>query len=197
MSGTNQPFGFRPAFHPSGQIRSMPYAIASGYAANIFKGDPVKLVTGGTIELMTSDGTRTGTTDTVNGIGVFAGVEYLDSDGKPVVSAYWPSGVAATNVRAYVWDDPEIEFDVQADGSIAATAIGDQADWTGFAAPGGSTRTGLSSATLSSTLAGAGVQAQFRVMDITRELDNAAGDAFTVVRVKFAEHQYVAVKVAV
>ena len=63
MSATNAPYGFICAKHPSGQSRANEYQITSAYAANIFTGDPVKLVTTGTIELATSDGTRTGTVD--------------------------------------------------------------------------------------------------------------------------------------
>jgi len=61
MSSISAPFGFRPSYHNSGQMRPKAYTIASAYAANIFQGDPVKLVDNGTVQLGTSDGTRTGT----------------------------------------------------------------------------------------------------------------------------------------
>ena len=61
MSSVSAPFGFSPSFHNSGQIRPKAYAIASGYATSIFKGDPVKISTDGTVVLGTSDGTRSGT----------------------------------------------------------------------------------------------------------------------------------------
>ena len=197
MSAVNAPFGFICAKHPSGQSRANEYTIASAYAANIFTGDPVKLVTAGTIQLATSDGSRTGTTDGVEVHGIFAGCVYTDSAGKPNWSSYWPSGQVATDIKAYVYDDPVNVFLVQADGSVAAAAIGDQADWTGFTAPGGSTVTGRSLATLSSTLVGAGVQGQFRIVEFDRSADNAAGDAFTKVHVQIAEHTYVAPIVAI
>ena len=52
MSSTNAPFGLRPAFHPSGLDRAQALAggIASGYGSAILKGQPVKYVTGGTIQ---------------------------------------------------------------------------------------------------------------------------------------------------
>lgn len=190
MSGTNAPFGFLGAKHPSGQVRAREYTIASGYATNIFLGDPVKLVTTGSIQLGTSDGTRTGTVDNVSLLGIFAGCSYVDASGKPNFSPYWPSGQVATDIKAFVYDDPEITYAVQADGSIPAAAIGDQADWSGFAAPGGSTITGRSLATLSATLTGAGVQGQFRIVEFDHSVDNAAGDAFTKVFVQIAEQQY-------
>lgn len=197
MSATNAPFGFIAAKHPSGMVRAREYTIATGYAANIFLGDPVKLVTAGTIQLGTSDGTRTGTVDNISLLGVFAGCVYTDSTGKPNWSAYWPASTAATDIKAYVYDDPENTYVVQADGSIAAAGIGDEADWSGFAAPGGSTATGRSLATLSSTLVGAGNQAQFRIVEFDHSVDNAAGDSFTKVLVQITEHQYKAETVAV
>lgn len=190
MSGTNSPFGFMAAKHPSGMCRASEYTIASAYAANIFQGDPVKLVTAGTIQLGTSDGTRTGTVDNISLIGIFAGCTYTDATGKINFSNYWPSGQVATDIQAMVYDDPDTTFLVQADGAIAASALGDEADWSGFAAPGGSTATGRSLATLSASLVGAGAQGQFRIVEIDRSLDNAAGDSYTKVLVQIAEHAY-------
>jgi len=192
MSSVAGGTGFTPIQHPSGMLRASVYTIASAYAANIFKGDPVKLVTAGTIQLGTSDGTRAGTVDNISLIGVFAGCEYVDSSGKPTVSSFWPTGTTATNIVAYVYDDPLTQYSVKADGSIAATAVGDQADFSGFAAPGGSTTTGLSACTLSSTLVGAAAQGQFRIIDVDRSADNAWSDSYTKVIVRIAEHQYVA-----
>ena len=49
MSSSNAPFGLRPAFHPSGLDRAQALAggIASGYATDILKGQPVKLNSSG------------------------------------------------------------------------------------------------------------------------------------------------------
>jgi hypothetical protein len=186
------------AKHPSGQSRATAYSIASGYAANIFTGDPVKLVTAGTIQLSTSDGTRTGTVDGILPLGVFAGCQYTDSNGKPNFSPFWPTGTVSSDAIAWVYDDPTNVYLVQADGSIALAAIGDQADWTGMnTSGGGSTLTGFSTATLSSTLVGAGGQGNFRIIDFDRSPDNAIGDAYTKVLVQIAEHTYIAPKTAI
>lgn len=198
MSATNAPFGFVAAKHPSGNARANAYTIASAYAANIFQGDPVKLVTAGTIQLGTSDGTRTGTVDNISLLGVFAGCEYIDGTGKPVVSNFWPASTVATNIVAYVYDDPDTQYVVQSNGSIAATAIGDQADWAEFNTNGGgSTATGRSTGALSSTLVGAAANGQFRILEIQRGVDNAAGDSYTKVVVQIAEHSYRAEAAAV
>lgn len=197
MSNLAAPFGFIAAKHPSGMTRAREYTIASGYATNVFQGDPVKLVTAGTIQLGTSDGTRTGTVADIALIGIFAGCTYTDPTGKPNFSNYWPSGQVATDIKAFVYDDPDTTFLVQADGSIAAAAIGDQGNWIGFAAPGGSTTTGRSLGALNSTLIGAGDNAQFRIVEFDHSVDNAAGDSFTKVLVQIAQHQYRAQAVAV
>jgi len=102
MSSTSAPFGFRPSFHNSGQMRPKAYTIASTYAANIFQGDPVKLTDNGVIQLGSSDGTRDGTTDGVALLGIFAGCQYLDASGKPTISPFWPSGMLGTPTQAHL-----------------------------------------------------------------------------------------------
>lgn len=198
MSAVSSPYGFINVKDPTGLDRASRYGIASGYAANIFTGDPVKLLTtGGNIQLATSDGTRTGTVDGIKIQGIFVGCQYTDSNGKPNFSPYWPSGTVSSDAVAWVVDAPTAVFSVQASGSLTADSIGDQADWTGFTAPGGSTLIGFSLAQLSSSLVGAGQQGQFRIIDIDGSTDNAWGDAFTKVLVQIAEHTYVAPIVAV
>ncbi len=189
MSSVNAPFGFRPAYHPSGLDRANKYSITGAYGTAIFKGSPVILNTNGTVVI--------GTT-AADLLGVFAGCEYIDATGKPNVSNFWPAAqtVQANTVpTAWVYDDPTIVYEVQASGPIAATAVGDQADVINPGA--GSTATGLSTAGLNSTLAGAGVQAQFRIIGLAGGLDNAWGDLFTIVQVTLARSQFVANKVAI
>jgi hypothetical protein len=189
MSAVSAPFGFRPAYSPIGFDRAKKYTIASAYGTAILKGQPVILNTNGTI---------TAGTAAADILGIFAGCEFIDASGKPNVSPNWPAAqatLAGTVPTAWVYDDPENVYEVQADGSIAQTAIGDQADVSNAAA--GSTVTGQSQATLSATLGGVGVQAQFRIVGFALNQDNAPGDAFTVVQVKIARHQFISNKVAI
>lgn len=190
MSSTSAPFGFRPSYHNSGNIRAKAYTIASGFAANIFMGDPVKLVDAGTIQLGTSDGTRTGTTDGISLLGVFAGVEYTDATGKPTVSNFWPASTSATNIVAYVYDDPETLFDVQynnpSSGTTMQTAVGEECDWT-VASPGGSTSTGLSDTYLTAIQATSG---QFQITGFSHNISDVLTDAYIVATVRINEHQY-------
>jgi hypothetical protein len=190
MSSISAPFGFRASYHNSGQMRPKAYAIASTYAANIFSGDPVKLTDNGVIQLGSSDGTRTGTTDGVSLLGIFAGCQYLDASGKPTISPFWPSGATGTEITAWVYDDPETLFDVQynnpSTGTTVQTAVGEECDWT-VASPGGSTQTGLSNTFLTAIQATSG---QFQITGFGFEINDSLTDAYVVVSVRINEHHY-------
>lgn len=190
MSSTSAPFGFRPSFHNSGQMRPKAYTIASTYAANIFQGDPVKLTDNGVVQLGTSDGTRSGTVDGISLLGIFAGCQYRDAGGRPVVSPFWPSGATGTEIVAWVYDDPETLFDVQYDnpsaGTTVQTAVGEECDWT-VASPGGSTATGLSNTKLTAIQATSG---QFQITGFAYNINDSLTDAYVQVTVRINEHHY-------
>ena len=190
MSAISAPFGFRPSFHNSGQVRPKAYTITSAYAANIFEGDPVNLTTNGVIQLATSDGTRTGTTDGVSWVGIFAGVEYIDATGQPKVSKFWPTGTVATGIVAWVYDDPETLFDVQytnpSPGTSAQIAVGAGYDWVPTA-PGGSTSTGLSATQLTASVATSG---NVQLTRFAGNISDLITDQFIVATVRINEHQY-------
>ena len=192
MSSTSAPFGFRASFHNSGQIRPKAYTIASTYAANIFSGDPVKLVDAGTVQLGTSDGTRSGTVAGILLLGIFAGCQYNDSSGKPTISPYWPSGTTGTEIIAYVYDDPETLFNVQYSNpgtpgtTTMQTAVGEEMDWV-VASPGGSTSTGLSNTQIGVIQATSG---QFQLTGFGNEVNDSITDAYIVAIVRINEHQY-------
>lgn len=190
MASTSAPFGFRPSFHNSGQMRPKAYVIASGYGYNIFSGDPVKLTDNGVVQLGTSDGTRAGTVAGILLLGIFAGVQYRDSNGRPVVSNYWPASTSGTEIQAFVYDDPETLFDVQYNnpsaGTTVQTAVGEECDWV-VASPGGSTSTGLSSAYLGVIESTSG---QFQITGFGYGPDNVLTDAYVVATVRINEHHY-------
>ena len=192
MSAISAPFGFRVSFHNSGQVRAKAYAITSAYAVNIFAGDPVKLIADGTIQLGTSDGTRSGTTDGIKILGIFQGCQYSDAILKPTISPFWPGGATGTEIVAWVVDDPEVLFNAQYanPGTPGTTsmqsAVGKQADFT-VASPGGSTRTGLSTTALGVLQSTAG---QFQITGFANELADSITDAYAVVSVRINEHQY-------
>ena len=182
MSSTSAPFGMRPAFHPSGLDRAQALAngIASAYGSDILKGQPVKYSNGVIVIAGAGDAF----------VGAFDGVEWTDTTGRRRVSNYWPASTAyqTGSCIAYFYQDPQIVYEIQADGSIAQTAIGDQANLSNTTA--GSNVTGLSQCTLSSTLAGADAQAQMRIVDLAPYPGNAWGDSYTIVRATVAKHQF-------
>jgi len=190
MTAISAPFGFRPSFHNSGQIRPKAYVITSAYAANIFSGDPVKLTDNGVIQLGTSDGTRSGTVDGISLLGIFAGCQYNDASGKPTISPFWPSGATGTEIVAWVYDDPETLFDVQytnpSAGTTVQTAVGEECDWT-VASPGGSTQTGLSTTQIGAIQATSG---QFQITGFSYNINDSLTDAYVQVTVRINEHQY-------
>lgn len=181
MSATNAPFGLRPAFHPSGldRAQALTGGIVSGYGSNILKGQPVRYVTGGVIEPAAAGQAF---------VGAFAGVEFTDTTGRRRVSNYWPANTSGTDIVAYFYADQNIVYEIQTDGTLAQTSIGDEADLSNTTA--GSTTTGLSQCTLSTTLAGAGNLAQMRILDIAPYPDNAWGDPFVIVRANISEYQF-------
>ena len=190
MSATSAPFGLRPAFHPSGLDRAQALAggIVSGYASNILKGQPVQYGTTansgtlGTIIIATTSGAWSG---------AFAGVQWTDTTGRARVSNYWPASTAYTagTCVAYFYNDQNIVYEIQADGSMAQTTIGNEYNFTNIAA--GSTTTGLSQATLgSATAVGNGSQGQMRVVDVAPDPGNDWGDAYTIVRVVNSNSQF-------
>ena len=195
MSATSAPFGFRASYHNSGQIIAKAYTIASGYAQNVFQGDPVKLTDDGVIQLGTNDGTRSGSVGGISLLGIFAGCQYNDALGRPTVSPFWPTGITATEIIAWVYDDPEILFAVQYDNpgtpgtDTVQTAVGEQCDWT-VASPGGSTSTGLSNTKLTAIQA---TQGQFQITGFegtTGGPNSTLTDAYVVATVRINESQY-------
>jgi hypothetical protein len=160
------------------------YRIASGYAANIFTGDPVKLVTGGTIEFDTPDAAMTP-------VGIFLGCSYTDADLGFVQRMHWPSGQVADDAVAYVCDDPNILMKVAivssgtTIGSMAITDIGANATMVNNT---GSTATGKSRAAISQTSATAGTE-PLRIVDLVEETRDTSG-GYTEALVKWnAGHQ--------
>lgn len=123
MAKTASPYGLRLAKR-LGQTTEAhgfnQYPIASGYAADLKVGDLVKLVVGGTIEK------ETGTT-TALPVGVFIGVSYTDAAMGFLNRAQWTSGTVADDAMAYVIDDPDALFQVQANGPLNQNAIGTNA----------------------------------------------------------------------
>jgi len=172
MSTSETPYGLRPVNLLGGQ----PYAggirhvkIASGYASDIFHGDAVKVVAAGTVEKDTG-------TNAMTPVGVFLGCAYTDSTLGPIQRQYWPSGTSASDAVAYVCDDPDMVMQVQADSSVAQTALG-----ANFALVqgSGSTATGKSGVQLDASTAATTNTLPVRLVGFVNGPDQAVGDAYT------------------
>ena len=124
MSSVAAPFGLRPIGRTGagGQEVFRQYPIASGYGTDIAMGDIVQLVDGGTattIEKQSGVGTSA-----IDLVGIFMGCSFTDPNTKQLTfSQLWPASTVASDAMAFVVDNPNVEFVIQADG--APTNTGD------------------------------------------------------------------------
>ncbi len=184
MPSTLAAFGLRPVVSPAGAPRQGEYTIATGYGTNLFFNAPVCTHTDGTI-ISAAAG------DTTNILGAFRGCQYV-SAGALVHSPYWPASTTATEIKAYVIDDPDQEYEIQNAGSVPQTEVGEHCQVASVTS--GSTVTGLSAATASNTMTT--TASQLVIIGFGKGVDNAPGDTYTVIRVKIAMHPWRAQKAA-
>lgn len=178
-SGGNvdRPNGFRPLRHAKGGvIRHSERTIADGYSTQITAGDAVKSTgTGKNIA-------RCAATDRVRG--VFVGCYYEQTDGTPVFSPYWPASQSVksgSTPKAFVIDDPDVIFGIQADEDVVAGDIEALAD---MVVGNGDTSTGRSIFELDSSTITSG-----DVMKILGLVDGQAYGNFAEVEVLFSKHE--------
>lgn len=163
MANVDAPFGLRPVRYKGGAPyngAAQPYYVAGDYATALFIGDPVVKVAGGSNAasvkvpgggsfaigtLPSVEKTVVGDVDGVTKMitGVIVGFSPLPND---LTKVHNP---ASTERVAYVADDPNLEFEIQADGAIAAASMGLNAVL--IATHSGSTTTGLSGIELDTT----------------------------------------------
>jgi hypothetical protein len=122
-------------FKPINELNGLPYAgatrqipIERSYATALFNGDLVKFETG-TVQI--TDMVETTTSALFGQIGVFVGCSYTNpSTGQKLFAQYYPGGVAANDIVAYVVDDDRAVFKAvvvaQTGGSVSnsVTAVG-------------------------------------------------------------------------
>ena len=159
MANVDTPFGLRPVRHRNGAPyngAANPMYIASTYATALYIGDPVIKVAGGS----NSANVKAPGAGAFN-IGTLPSIEKATAgDGNRITGvivgfAADPDGLetqynpASTERVAYVCDDPDVIFEIQADGAIPAASIGLNAVL--IYTHSGSTTTGLSGAELDTT----------------------------------------------
>jgi hypothetical protein len=195
MATTAAPYGLRPINLIGGQsftggtIRK--YYMTTNSATGIFFGDVVSIADGQPSAL-----TATPTTSSVGVVGVCVGVQYTDPTLKySQWSQFLPANAVNsgyTNIYVSVIDDPDQLYQVQADGSVTAANIGDNAALTNFSQ--GSATTGNSKVALDqSTIANTSTLA-VRIVDLVDGAPtfSTPGDAFTdcIVKFNFGVHSY-------
>jgi|TARA_R100000988_G_scaffold96597_1_gene63519 hypothetical protein len=163
MTTTAAPFGFSPSrkrgMNPNA-IGTNEYPIASGYAANIFTGDLVR-INAGNLQTVTD------TNEVVQG--VFMGCRYVEN-GEQKFKSYFPSGTSVTDAFGIVCDDPNQVFEVQADASVTAGDLFGSQNF-GVVLGAGSTFTGKSGHTIDASTRTSGI-AMVRALDSVNEPGN-------------------------
>ena len=181
MANKDAAFGFRPARHlTGGLIRTNEYKIAANYGTAIYHGQAVKALAAGGIDVCAAG-------EVV--LGIFGGCFFTDpTTSKPTFSNYYPASTNASDIVAYVYDDPRIVFEVQHDGTGTAAMNFSGFDLTGT---GGSTNTGRSTQELdtsTSTTSG-----QFKQVGISKDPNNSdvsAANANAYVVANVGEHTW-------
>lgn len=193
MASTASPYGFKAV----NEIGGLPYAGSTrtflinpaGYSNNIFNGSLVYVATNGYLQLVTADGSD-GTTNafpagtTLTGAtGVFVGCSYVNAQGQQIWSQYYPANTTGV-VTAMVVDDPNVVFQVQADGSVAQAGLGANVTLANAQSTStGSTTTGNSNIAVSATTKTS--TAPFRVIGFVNSTTSQVGDAYTDLLVKW------------
>ena len=184
MANQDAAFGMRPvkmiggAPWTGGQSR---YRIAANYGTSIFQGDMVMQVTGGTVEIHADGGT-------VPIVGVFNGCQYTDpTTGEQVFSNYYPASTNASDIIAFIIDDPMVVFEVQANAAFPIADLFGNFDIVYTTA--GSTVTGISGAELNVSDGGTGTTLSVKAIDISEDPENSdVSSANTNVLVTIQNH---------
>ena len=180
MSATATPMGAEPVGTLSasgsytGKVRH--YKIASNDSTAIFYGDFVKMTSAGVVTL------DNGTTS-LTPIGVFMGCSYTDPNTNQLTfSQFYPASTVASDISAYVLNDPFVELRMQGDASLAQTALGNNAAVVQTA---GSTSIGRSKNSVDASTIATTATLPVKIIEFVEGPDSEVGDAFTDVVVMF------------
>ena len=168
MANKNAAFGLKPArmmgggAYTGGQSR---YRIANNQSGAIFQGDLVKQLTGGTVS-------RAAASSTVPVVGVFNGCQFTDPTSKEVTfSNHYPGSVAAADIIAFVIDDPDTVFEVQADDTFPVADLFGNFDIVDQSTTG-DTSSGRSNMELDVTTGATTTTLPLKAIDISQDPDN-------------------------
>ena len=189
MTDTAYPFGMVPVENLAAGYNTEGYEtfnLVDGYTTAIYFGDVVKMSTDGVIQK------DTGTT-TLTPYGVAVGFSYVDpSLGYWNNQQYWPAstttGYSTGPLRPSikVVDNPNAVFMIQADATVAQTALGANA---AIVQTAGTSVFGKSLNALSASSVNTTDTLPLRIVGIAEIPNNAWGDTYPILLVKFNNHQ--------
>ena len=169
MANVDKAFGLNPykgnSAGSSVQIVNKYNIVTTGYGTSIFQGD---------LTIFASGFINRAAVSSANLVGVFSHCYYVATDGTPTFKNYYPASTTALGsgaIEAYIYDDPNQLFVVQADGASAQTCIGRNADTDGI---GGSTTTGVSTRELDSSSINTTQALQLKIVSVVQ--DDTNGD---------------------
>jgi hypothetical protein len=198
------PYGLKPINLIGGQVfagATRQFKIANSYNTNIFYGDIVTLVAGGTIE---KSNIQDESSPVAGLVGVFLGCSYVNSSGQTVYAQYFPAGTtvpAGNSITAFVADDPDqlykvvlVASDVENSANaltpafLGQTVVGSNVT---FVQNTGSTVTGDSKIGVY-TPGGAGTASTpARVVDVVPDTANSSGNfCELIIKFNFGYHSY-------
>ena len=185
MANVAEKFGLRPYRKLDGtplvgaQNR---YSIASNHTTAIFQGDLVIPLTAGTIDRHTAN-------NSTAVLGVFNGCFYTDpTTQKPTFRNSYPGAIVASDITAFVVDDPDAVFLMDADDTFAqADLFRNYSVTTGS----GNTTTGISEVQLDVSVSGTNASFIIQAIDISQDPDNSdTGSANANILVRINKHFY-------
>ena len=153
------------------------YTIASNHSTAIFQGDLVIPLTAGNIDRHTAN-------NSTAVIGVFNGCFYTDpTTSKPTFRNSYPGSIVASDITAFVVDDPDAVFLMDADAAFTRADLYQNYSVT---TGGGNTTTGISEVQLDVSVSGTNASFVIQAIDISQDPDNSdttAANANVLVRI--------------
>lgn len=197
MASTNSPYGLRPINLLGGQSfagSTRLYAMLSGYSVAVQYGDPVILFAGaagvgGVVRRFNATTTATTATNSATLLGVFVGCSYTDPVYGKVFRQNYPGSITASDLQAYVVDDPDTLFQVQCNSAATQNYIG--ANFGLIQTVAGSTSANINSGVSVNTAAlpdTTTATLPVRIVDFVNSTTSTIGDAFTDVIVRINTH---------
>ena len=204
MANTSKINGFRPVKHVTGAPyngQANIYGVASGDSTALFVGDVVKLAADGNaagIQYVTAHAAGTAGTGQP-ALGVVVGV--INTKLDPVDGRMSAGSISLDtpvyrpgSVEQYVLvaDSPDLIYEVEATaaGSAYSFAVADVGQNANIFAGSGSTSTGNSAHSLNMSDKGTAATLPFKIVGVSKKIDNEVTGNYTKVLVQINNHQY-------